>query len=127
MRQTLGPALKGGWQVDWELIEQTSEYVELAIDTTLWFDADGLMFLEEDAPIKGEVWRLHNNDADPRPSNPHAHCVGGKNSGRKLHLGTRQLYAGVRPLGRYLDRRQFERLLDYARERFPGVVFPLPA
>lgn len=37
----------------------------------------------------GEVWRIHQNDADSFPSNPHAHNL---DSGLKLHLGTGQLF-----------------------------------
>ena len=35
--------------------------------------------------MNGEVWRIHQNDADPFPSNPHAHNV---ESGAKMDLST---------------------------------------
>jgi len=37
----------------------------------------------------GQVWRIHRNDADPFPSNPHGHNL---DSGLKLHLGTGELF-----------------------------------
>lgn len=45
---------------------------------------------------KGEVWRIHKNDADPWPSNPHAHNL---ESGLKMHLGTGELFEGMRDTG----------------------------
>ena len=39
----------------------------------------------------GEIWRIHRNDADPHPSNPHAHNV---ESGLKLDLTDGSLYLG---------------------------------
>jgi hypothetical protein len=39
--------------------------------------------------VKGEVWRIHKNDADPFPSVPHAHNY---ESGVTLHLGTGELF-----------------------------------
>jgi hypothetical protein len=45
--------------------------------------------LEQTVRVHGEVWRVYKNDADPFPSNPHAHNV---QSGLKLHLGTGDLF-----------------------------------
>jgi hypothetical protein len=45
---------------------------------------------------RGQVWRIHQNDDDPFPSNPHAHNL---ESGLKLHLGTGELYDGTRNTG----------------------------
>lgn len=39
--------------------------------------------------VKGEIWEIHKNDADPFPSNPHAHNY---EQDVKLHLGTGDLY-----------------------------------
>jgi hypothetical protein len=39
---------------------------------------DGRYLIEEDFKIGGEVLRVHKSDVVPYPSNPHAHCVGGK-------------------------------------------------
>ncbi len=44
---------------------------------------------ERTVKASGEVWRVHKNDADPFPSNPHAHNL---DSGLKLHLGTGELF-----------------------------------
>jgi hypothetical protein len=45
----------------------------------------------------GEIWRIHRNDADPFPSNPHGHNL---ESGHKLHLGTGELFFSRRSVGR---------------------------
>lgn len=37
----------------------------------------------------GQIWRIHKNDNDPFPSNPHAHNV---ESGLKLDLSNGKLY-----------------------------------
>ena len=37
----------------------------------------------------GQIWRIHKNDDDPFPSNPHAHNL---ESGLKLDLSTGKLY-----------------------------------
>ena len=113
--------------MDWSVVQDAGEYVELKVTQTSWLTEDGLTYLEEDLRVNGERWRVHRNDPDPHPSRPHAHCVGGRNAGCKLHLGTRQLYAGSRPLNRYMDSEQFEQLLSYARVLFPEVEFPLCA
>lgn len=39
----------------------------------------------------GQVWRIYQNDADPFPSNPHAHNV---QSGLKLNLNNGELFFG---------------------------------
>lgn len=41
----------------------------------------------------GCVWRIHKSDADPFPSNPHAHNL---ESGLKLDLSNGKLYHGTR-------------------------------
>lgn len=78
--------------------------------------------------MAGEVWRVHKGDADPFPSRPHAHCVGGAKRfvGCKLHLGTAQLYSGRDALGLFLAPKQFERLIELIRPKFPGLILPLP-
>jgi hypothetical protein len=46
---------------------------------------------------RGEVWRIHKNDADPWPSNPHAHNL---DTGQKLHLGTGELFLKRKMVGK---------------------------
>jgi len=47
------------------------------------------LLLEAKIKHKGEKWTIYKNDADPFPSNPHAHNY---ESGLKLHLGNGALY-----------------------------------
>lgn len=53
--------------------------------------------VEQTVRCRGEVWRIHRNDPDPFPSNPHAHNL---RSGCKLHLGTGELFLRRRNVGR---------------------------
>lgn len=53
--------------------------------------------VEQTVRRNGEIWRIHRNDADPFPSNPHGHNL---ESGHKLHLGTGELFFGRRLTGK---------------------------
>jgi hypothetical protein len=108
---------------------ETDEYVDLCVGVSGWRKLDGGWIVEDDYRVAGEVWRVHKTDADPFPSRPHAHCVGGAKRfvGCKLHLGTAELYHGSRPLGRVLAPRNFERLIELIRPKFPGLILPLSA
>jgi len=52
---------------------------------------DGMVYLLTEKTVRhgGEIWRIHKCDADPFPSNPHAHNV---ETGLKLDLATGGLY-----------------------------------
>lgn len=103
------------------------DYIDLCVGSIEPDDhADN--YRADDYRVSGEVWRVHKGDADPFPSRPHAHCIAGAKRfvGCKLHLGTAQLYKGRSPLDRFLPSKQFERLIDLIRPKFPKVVLPLP-
>lgn len=65
----------------------------------------------------GYIWRIHNVDADPFPSNPHAHNV---ESGLKLDLGP--LYLGATATGRSIHRKDLLALRELAAHR--GIALP---
>ena len=70
--------------------EAESEPVEtISLDESVLPSATPQLIEEETIKSKGEVWRIHANDADTFPSSPHAHHLG---SNLKLHLGTGILY-----------------------------------
>jgi hypothetical protein len=112
---------------DEETIAEGEDYIEVCVGISQWRNEDGLHILEEDFAGSGEIWRVHKSDPDPFPSKPHAHCIAGARRfvGCKLHLGTAELYKGREALGRFLDRRQFLRLIEYCRPKFPDIVLPL--
>ena len=102
-------------------------HIDATVGVSEWITAEGWGILEEDYRVAGEVWRVHKTDADPYPSKPHAHCVGGAKRfvGLTLHLGTAELYDGRKPLGRFLHPDQFERLIEMIRPKFPDTTLPL--
>lgn len=73
--------------------------------------------LDELVKHKGEVWVVHRNDADPHPSDPHAHNY---EANLKLHLGTGDLYMKRRVVGKIA-----KKALLAIREKISGI--PLPA
>ena len=112
-----------------EIVAETENTIEICVGEAVWVNAKGMMFLEEDFKVSGEVWRIHKSDADPLPSDPHAHCIGGAKRfvGCKLHFGTRELFSAKNdPLGRYLGESQFDRLIQLATKKFPDVPLPIP-
>ncbi|MQV12200.1 hypothetical protein GHL01_00375 [Sinorhizobium meliloti] len=48
-----------------------------------------VVLVEKVVKVKGEKWEIHRYDADPWPSNPHAHNYASR---MKLHLGTGELF-----------------------------------
>jgi hypothetical protein len=50
----------------------------------------------------GQVWQINLNDADPFPSNPHAHNL---QSGYKMDLSTGRLFLGRRDVGEKVSRK----------------------
>jgi hypothetical protein len=68
---------------------------------------------------RGYRWRIHKNDADPFPSNPHAHDL---DTNLKLHLGTGALYLGSKPAGGRFNRKYFLELRRLAAEK--GIRLP---
>lgn len=109
------------------IVDETEEYVEFSVGACLVEEPGGGFNLTEDFVVNGEVWRIHKNDPDPLPSDPHAHCMSGKCAGLKLHLGTRELFDGSQPTGRRLGKGHFGKLIELAKSKFPDVTLPIPA
>ncbi|MBD8876193.1 hypothetical protein [Roseibium polysiphoniae] len=110
-----------------ELAEATDDYIDIAIvQMALCDDKDRRLF-EKDYRVGGEIWRVHKFDADPFLSNPHAHCIDGSKRfvGLKMHLGNAELFRGANSTGRFLDKKQFESLINLIRPKFPDIIFPL--
>lgn len=72
---------------------------------------------EQTVKVKGEVWRVHKNDADPWPSNPHAHNY---ESSLKLHLGTGELFDRNRRLVGIIGRKKLEAI----RNKLDKITLP---
>lgn len=89
---------------------------EVELDEPLLFK--GMFESKADVKMKGQRWRVYQNDADPFPSDPHAHNL---DQHVKLHLGTGGLYRG-RTLKDVLSRKIFLNL----RDRFSAIGVVLP-
>lgn len=68
---------------------------------------------------KGEIWDIHKNDADPFPSNPHAHNV---QTGVKLDLSNGDLYRKRTKLEQRVRKKDLETLRELAAAK--GVTLP---
>lgn len=110
-----------------EFVNDSEEYIDLSIGISQWQRPDGRYILEEDFKVSGDVWRVHKSDADPFPSSPHAHLIGGTKRfvGCTLHLGTAELFRKREPLGRRLEENQFKRLIELIQPKFPEIKLPL--
>lgn len=85
---------------------------------------DGCVRRLDEVTIKrdGCVWRIHKNDADPFPSNPHAHNL---ESGLKLDLSTGGLYYQRQFTGKKISMKDLHYIRTQAELR--DVTLPPPA
>jgi hypothetical protein len=60
----------------------------------------------------GQIWQINLNDADPFPSNPHAHNL---ESGYKMDLSTGRLFLGRRDVGEKVSRKELLAIRKKAR------------
>ena len=109
------------------ILDDTDDYVDVTVGLLEMQDSIGRVRIQKDYRVSGEVWRVHKNDADPYPSKPHAHCIGGSNRfiGLKLHLGTARLYQKNEWTGYFLERKSFDRLIRLIQPKFPTIELPL--
>lgn len=85
---------------------------------------DGVVRSLDEVTVKrdGCIWRIHANDADPFPSNPHAHNI---ESGLKLNLATGALYFRSQASGKSISRKHLDFIRTQATAK--GVTLPLLA
>lgn len=62
---------------------------EVELDDSILPPGTFKLLTEQTVKVKGEIWQVHKNDADPFPSIPHAHNYASRVS---LHLGTGELF-----------------------------------
>lgn len=62
---------------------------QIELDESILPEGTPKLLTEQTVKVKGEVWVIHKNDADPFPSTPHAHNY---ESGISLHLGTGEFF-----------------------------------
>jgi len=77
---------------------------------------------EAEVKLKGEKWTVHRYDADPFPSNPHAHCYAQR---LKLHLGNGSLYQNKSRLScGTMPVKDFLKLRDLVTQKNASIELP---
>ncbi|MGD0868897.1 MAG: hypothetical protein ABSB88_05055 [Bryobacteraceae bacterium] len=81
-----------------------------------------LFLTEADVKLKGEKWTVHRYDADPFPSNPHAHCY---SRALKLHLGNGAIYQNKSkvPCG-HIGTKDLVRLRELVVQKNANIALP---
>ncbi len=60
-----------------EILEEGPDFIIVQLDVAQWMNLSDQFIEEADVAIDDEKWRIHKSDADPFPSNPHAHYISG--------------------------------------------------
>ena len=89
---------------------------EVLLDESILPPGTHKLLTEQTVKVKGEVWVVHKNDADPFPSTPHAHNY---ESGISLHLGTGEMFKKRTSKG-FLDCKK----LNLLREKLRDHILP---
>lgn len=89
---------------------------EVVLDESILPVGTPKLLTEQTVKVKGEVWVIHKNDADPFPSTPHAHNY---DSGISLHLGTGEFFQKRTSKG-FLDCKK----LNSLREKIKNHMLP---
>jgi len=90
---------------------------EVVLEVPLIQDHIPRLLTEQTVKIKGEVWQVHKNDADPFPSNPHAHNY---DAGIVLHLGTGEMFDRHRNSKGRIGKKGLEAI----RAKLKGLTLP---
>jgi hypothetical protein len=93
---------------------------EIELEDSIIPDGVPINLREATAKHRGEVWRVHRSDADPFPSNPHAHCL---EHDLKLHLGTGELFRRRTLVGK-LPSKDLVTLRKKLGDKLHNVTFP---
>ncbi len=80
------------------------------------------LLTEVQGVVNNQIWRIHKNDADAFPSNPHAHNVV---TGIKLDLSNGETYRQTTPKGR-IEKKYLKALRKKVEERLRTQGIELP-
>lgn len=94
--------------------------IEVELKEGIIPDGTARLLTEKTVKVKGEVWRVHKNDADTWPSNPHAHNF---DAGLKLHLGTGELFDNNRKSVGHIGKKKLKAVRDkLGNIKLPALV-----
>ncbi|WEK21329.1 MAG: hypothetical protein P0Y49_09265 [Candidatus Pedobacter colombiensis] len=92
------------------------------LDLSIPSDSIGEDDLEKaDIRNDGQKWRVHQNDADPFPSNPHAHNY---SKHQKLHLGNGKLYRKTVVVG-VMSKKNLKIIREKINQRLSTLILPV--
>jgi hypothetical protein len=95
---------------------------EIVLAESILPDGWPLLLREAQVKLRGEIWSVHKTDADPFPSNPHAHNY---ERSLKLHLGNGDLYLRRerKPCG-HMERKNLMKLRDLVVQKNATITLP---
>jgi hypothetical protein len=95
---------------------------EIVLEESIVPEGVPIFLSEAEIKLKGEIWVIHKNDADPFPSNPHAHNYQQR---LKMHLGNGDLYMhrDKQPCRR-LRKSVFLEFRERVMQRTSSIVLP---
>jgi hypothetical protein len=95
---------------------------EVSLDASILPDGLPLHLMEVEVKLKGEKWTVHKYDADPFPSNPHAHNY---ERSLKLHLGNGDIYLRrERKPCDQMERKNLVKLRDLVMQKNATITLP---
>ena len=93
---------------------------EIEFDTSIIPPDIPTLLVEAEVKHKNEIWRIYKTDADPFPSNPHAHET---QTGYKLHLGNGGLYKRRDLIGK-IRNKDLLAIREAVTRRVHGIILP---
>jgi hypothetical protein len=93
---------------------------EVQFEDTLIPEGVPRLLTERAIKVKGEIWVIHKNDADPFPSSPHAHNC---QENLVIHLGNGRLFRKRKEVGQ-LGKKRLGELRSRIQEALADVQLP---
>ncbi|MGD1097026.1 MAG: hypothetical protein ABSB35_34185 [Bryobacteraceae bacterium] len=95
---------------------------EILLDESIIPAGVPLYLTEAEVKMRGEKWTVNKYDADPFPSDPHAHNYA---RGLKLHLGNGDLYQHKKKVCcDRISKKDLIKLRDLVIQRSPSIALP---
>jgi|SRR3569833_381091 len=93
---------------------------EVRLEESLIPEGIPRLLTEKEVKFESEIWTIHKNDADPFPSNPHAHNYV---EGLAIHLGDGRLFRKRKEVG-WLPKKRLLELRSRIQEALTDIQLP---